>query len=151
MPILASIDWQPNAAFAFTRQQIAAFAVHWHNPTDLLVAGNPTVVRENDFGGYQAVVEFEDWVWQYDNRSVPLERLFKNLYAIPPGGGAPVSLGAIQVRWQLIDAFNAQIIAVDLAPGVIGDYWIQRFPAPNRPYWMQLHPTIPPTPFVTPG
>lgn len=151
MPVLASITWIPGADFCPQRQELALFAIHWHNPTDLLVAGNPTTVKENDFGGYKAVVEFASWIWDYDNRSVPLHRLFDNLYALAPGSSTPSSLGAIQVRWQFDQSINAQLIAIDLAPGVIGDYWLQAFPPPNRPYWQGLHWILGTLPRVVPG
>jgi len=151
MPVLASIDWQPNADFCPQRQQLALFAVHWHNPTDLLTPGNPTVVQENDFGGYKAVIKFADWVWNYDNRSVPLRRLFDDLYALAPGSSTPSDLGAIQVRWQMDAQFNAQFISIDLAPGVIGDYVLQALPPPDRPYWLSQHWTLGTLPRTVPG
>lgn len=151
MPVLADIAWFPNADFCPQRQQLAMFAVHWHNPTDLLTPGNPTIVQENDFGGYKAVIRFASWVWDYDNRSIPLNRLFDDLYALAPGSTTPSSLGAIQVRWQFDQGINGQLIAIDLAPGVIGDYWLQAFPPPTRPYWLKLHWVLPPLPQVVPG
>jgi hypothetical protein len=151
MTVLASITYVPNAEFCPQRQDLAIFAVHWHNPTDLLTAGNPTEVHENDFGGYRAFIRFASWVWDYDNRSVPLSRLFDDLYAFAPGSGTPSSLGAIQVRWQFDASINGQLIAIDLAPGIIGDYWLQGFPPPDRPYWRQPHWTLPLMPVVVPG
>ena len=151
MPVLASVTYIPGADFCPQRQELALFAIHWHHPTDLLIPGNPTTVKENTFGGYQAVVRFASWVWDYDNRSVPLNRLFDDLYALAPGSSTPSSLGAIQVRWQFDTSINGQLIAIDLAPGIIGDYWLQEFPPPDRPHWQNLHWTLPALPVVIPG
>jgi hypothetical protein len=151
VPVLAAITYLPNADFCPQRQELALFAIHWHNPTDLLVAGNPSEVKENDYGGYRAVVRFPSWIWDYDNRSIPLNRLFDDLYALAPGSSTPSSLGAIQVRWEFKPEFNAQIIAIDLAVGVMGDYWLQEFPTPSRHYWQELHWTLPALPSVVPG
>jgi len=149
MPVLANFIYPQGAEFAVQRQQIIAFAIGWQPDAIALVSGNPTRLKEFSFGGYEVVIEFKDWFWQWDNRGATLDELFENFYAVPPGGGAPVSAGDAIIKWEYETNFMTPILNITL-PAPSEHYYFQRFPPADRPYWCIPHDELPAVPFWFP-
>lgn len=146
---MANLIYSPAADFNVQRQYLWGYAFGWWNGTSLVTPGNPSVFQEVPFGGYQVVVKFKDWFWDWDNRAGNLDYLFEDLYAIPPGGGAPIDAGDVFIQYDLDPTFNVPLLKV-IPTNPEGFYWFQRFPAQNRPYWNPIVDNAPDTPFSYP-
>lgn len=146
MPVLADFLYPDGAEFALQRQQIPAFAIGWQPGSFALESGRLTRLQEVVYGGYQVVVEFKSWIWDWDNRGFMLNEMFENFYAIPPGGGAPISTGTTLILWSWDTTFNTPIIEI-VFPAAVNYYYFQRMPPATRPYWCPMPDHLPATPF----
>lgn len=149
MPVLADFVYSQSADFALQRQQVGAFAIGWLPGSFAISSGNPTVLEEVVFGGYRVVIEFKNWIWEWDNRGYVLGDMFENFYAIPPGGGPPISTGTCLLEWDFDPTFLCPLLVIAF-PAMVNYYYIQRFPPATRPYWCTPHDKLPATPFWYP-
>jgi len=149
MPVLASFSYPQGATFAVQRQQLPAWAIGWQPDAIALQSGQYTILKEFSFGGYELHIKIKDWIWEWDNRGFILDEIFEDYYAIPPGGGPPVSAGTVFVSWEYEQTFLLPIINIT-NPAPAAHYYFQRFPAATRPYWTPVRDTLPATPFWFP-
>lgn len=125
------------------------FTLGWWNGTILVTPGNPSVFQEVPFGGYRVVVEFKDWFYNPGNRSIALDNLFENFYALEPGGSTPISPGNVLIQYEVVEQWQIPVVTIALdAPD--GFYWLQRFPPNDSNYWCKFADNAPPTPFSYP-
>jgi len=149
MPVLASFTYPQGASFALQRQQVNAWAVGWQPDAIALASGQYTILKEFSFGGYEVHIRVKDWIWQWDNRGYTLGEIWEDFYAVPPGGGAPVSVGAVEIKYEFNPTFMCPLLVV-VIPAPADHYYLQRFPAATAPYWSPMHDQLPATPFFYP-
>lgn len=150
MPVLADFSYPQGDTFALQRQQVPAWAIGWQPDAIALASGQYTILKEFSFGGYELHIRVKDWVWQWDNRGYRLDDIFEDYYAIPPGGGSPVSAGTVFVKYEFDPGFMTPLLVI-VNPALADHYYFQRFPAATRPYWTPVRDTLPPTPFWFPA
>lgn len=149
MPVLADFVYPQGAKFALQRQQVPAFAIGWQADAFAIASGQYTVLKEVSFGGYELHIKIKDWIWDWDNRGYTLDEIFEDYYAIPPGGGPPVSASTVFVTYQVEPNFVTNLLTIsNVAP--VPHYYMQRFPPATRPYWCMPHDGLPATPFWYP-
>jgi hypothetical protein len=149
MPVLATLSYDPSPTFAVTRAYLWGFAVGWWDDTALITAGNPSVYQEVPFGGYRFHLKFQDWVYDWGNRSASLDELFEDLYASAPGDPTPISAGNVLIQYKVNELWNIPVITISLETPD-GFYWLQRFPAAPSDYWCKFADEAPETPFSYP-
>lgn len=134
MPVLASFSYPQGEGFSLTRGYLPAWAIGWQPDAIALTSGNPTVLKEFSFGGYELHIELKDWIYDWDNRQFTLGELFENYYVIPPGGGGPSSAGPVTVLWEWVSDFNCPVLVI-VNPAPVDHYYWQLLPPATRPYW----------------
>lgn len=146
MPVLADFTFDPSPTFNIQRQYMWGMAFGWWNGTLLLASGRDSLYQEVPFGGFRVRVQIIDWFWTWDNRSIALQDLFENLYAMMPGDPTPISTGAFLVQYKWDSVINVPLL--NLVPtNPDGYYWFQRFPAATAPYWHPMMDDLPATPY----
>lgn len=149
MPVLCTFSYPQGAQFTVVRPYLIAFAIGWQPDAFYNATGQTTELEEVSFGGYKLVIGFKDWCWNFDNRSMQLDDLFEDFYAIAPGGGPPISAGTAQIDYEIDTTFLCPMINITL-PAPAPHYLLQRFPEAPGDYWLQPASKLPATPFWFP-
>jgi len=149
MSVLASVTYDPSPTFAVPRPYIWGLAFGWWDGTLLLTPGNPCVFQEIPFGGYTVTVKVPDWVYAWSNKTFRLNQFLEDLYAEPPGGGTPVSVGNCLLQYEYDATYEIPIITLSLdTPDSY--YWFQEYPAAPPTYWQHPYFETPSPPFHFP-
>jgi len=142
MTLLYTPSYPQGAGYNAERQYIKWLALDWL-PGCLVSAGNPFVVRENVFGGFEVHLRFEPRYYEWDSGGWPQDSILIDYYATAPGNPTPIAAGGVicGVGW----AGNVEgIVANFIQAGSTGRIWVFRLPPPPNTHWFQLSPdTLP--------
>lgn len=139
MPVLASFVFNTPSDFALERSLLYSYAVGWWNMT-IINPAQPTILQEIPFGGYRVVLNFKSWFWSAHGGATTITDALEDLYALPPGGGSPLSVGTCIVSYQWSSILEQNIITYALSPSD-NHFYINKFPQITPPYWsLPRHP-----------
>jgi hypothetical protein len=104
-------------------------------------------VQEVPFGGYRVTLKFHDWFWENDGGAGGITDILEDLYATPPGGGAPIAVGTCIVNYQWDETFKKPLLVYALSPSD-NHFFINRFPFMPNNYWSEPDSPSPPVPVI---
>jgi hypothetical protein len=111
----------------------------------LVNPAQPAILQEVPFGGYRVTLKFQDWFWDNQGGAARVDELLTDLYATPPGGGAPIPVGGCEVQFRWDATLKKYVVIYTLVPSD-GHYFINAFPAMPSTYWSEPdnpNPTVP--------
>lgn len=140
-----SLLWTPNyqtpAKFCLPRAYVGGYYLGWWPGSTVIATGNPTIIQEHLFGGYQWYIHFQPswWAWNTNSRYT-LDWIVDDTYAIQPGTGAHVNVGAIDIHfqhdagrpgWDVVFSYTGggYFLPFSFPPGP-GSSWFEPLPAP---------------------
>lgn len=135
MPVLCDFIYPQGADFKIPRPYVVGYQISNHGSATTIYSGRDTLQEEHTYGGYKFRVELKSWVFDWDTRTIPINDLFENWYALAPGGTTPLHTGSALINYQ----FNPSYDNYDLVFSPIGvdacHYYYQRFPGAPSGYW----------------
>jgi hypothetical protein len=146
LPVLATFSYNINPGFVVERSLIWGFALGWWDMA-IINPAQPAIVQEVPFGGYRVTLKFHDWFWENDGGAGGITDILEDLYATPPGGGAPIAVGTCIVNYQWDETFKKPLLVYALSPSD-NHFFINRFPFMPNNYWSEPDSPSPPVPVI---
>lgn len=136
--ILASFTYSQSAKFWTPRSYFKGVAFGWVPGWTVTAEGNPFLLLEHSFGGYQVFCRFKtDWyAWQSNDYTMdfPLE----DFYAIAPITGAHVSVGLVLVGLGFSALYPSWYYTLEFFP--TPEYKLFNLPPGPPDYWLGALP-----------
>jgi hypothetical protein len=135
MAVVGIVTYVPDGRLPVVRSYISAIALQWQANYTILATGNPFVIRENTFGGYQTHIKLKPEFYAWSSNVYTLDWIFEDWYVTAPGGspiipGQPVQFGistqsnGIPCIYGVWTPSSAPYIFFSLPPAP-PDYWLQ--------------------------
>jgi hypothetical protein len=134
--------WAPifhvDQRFSTPRSFMRGVFVGWQPGVTVVHAGNPWILEEHIFGGYQVYVRLKDEFYSWNSNCYTLDWFLEDIYAIAPITGTHVSCGVVDVNVEAIKDFGGFFLIMSI--GGAADFYRQDLPAAPSGYWLQLLP-----------
>lgn len=127
-----------NPRFSIHRWFAPRLAVNWANQF-VVSCGNPLVLQETIYGGFQLHIEFKSWFWHFSNKSIRVPEMFENFYVTPPGGGPPSAAFTCLWDWHIAPTEPLPDVVI-IVPGATNRWTFLQTPDPPSGYWQGKWP-----------
>jgi len=138
MTLLYTPTFFGTGAYVAERQYCKWLALEWL-PGCVVQLGNPYVVRENLFGGYEVHIRFEPSFFAWDSGGWRQDEILLDYYATAPGSSVPIPAGPVGRIIIPSPDVNGVVVSCGQAGGT-GRIWVFRLPPPPTGNWYQHSP-----------